>query len=182
MITPLRGSLATEPNHTLLLHESTPQQSDIMGEKGSWFNRLSHKKTKDGRGAPAEPPSTQTSPSPIVPTGAKSSASLIAVPASEDAGHQPPGYQPAAIKNPVTKSAVDPVVSDVHTENSANAIVITETSSQQPAELLTPPQVSLWDEAYDALKASNGELIKAYEGLLSSASLKGQYIQFVTAS
>lgn len=150
-----------------------------MGEKRSFRDRLFRKKPKEGQTQAASGESSLV-PSLLSPEATQSATSVsLAESANMNTSRRPSDEQDAVNENenenennPEVRSAGRVVA--IHGSNEAASVPAapeTNLQQEQGAEVVAPV-TSLWDQAYDALKESEGELIKTYEVLLSRALLK----------
>lgn len=153
-----------------------------MGEKRSLRDRLFRKKPKEEQAQAAFGVSSGESslvPSLLSPGVTRSATSIsLAESADTNASRRLSNEEAAAICNeinPEIGSAERVVPIQVSNEaDSVHAEPDTSSQQEQGAEVVAPV-VSLWDQAYDALKESDEKLIKAYEDLLSRALLKREF-------
>lgn len=153
-----------------------------MGEKRSWRDKLLGRKHKEShhQGQNSTTPVESSRQPSLKSLGATQDASATntSFPESTSTDNRPADNQPTlnGIENDPPSDPTNRLVptqtgngdNSTAQQSAAQGSATTESPAPEPDNSTTSQQPgSLWDEAYDALKASHGDLIKAYEDLLS---------------
>lgn len=154
-----------------------------MGEKRSWRDKLLRKKPKEAHhqdqdpAAPAEP---SRQPSLLSPSDAlTASTTNTSLTESTTTDSRQPDDQTTSNENgnhaPIdTAHRLVPIQTDI-----GDISTIQQSATPEPdGNTSSNQRISLWDEAYDALKESQSDIIKAYEDLLSRALCKRESTTF----